>query len=103
MEGIGLHGLCVTLWLKWAPDPWAGIAPTNRTSSGAPFWLQFAMINFTCAAKAVAGELESVISSAFLLVRSYRRLLFRVRQWRGGRERRKCSSDGARQDSRAYR
>jgi len=63
MEGVGLHGLCVTLWLKWAPDPWAGIAPTNRTSSGPPFWLQFAMINFMCAAKAVAGELESVISS----------------------------------------
>jgi hypothetical protein len=61
MEGIGLNGLCVILWLEWASDPWAGIAPTTRTSSGTPFWLQFAMINFMCAAKAVAGELESVL------------------------------------------
>jgi hypothetical protein len=60
MEGIGLNGLCVIVWLEWASDPWAGIAPTTRTSSGTPFWLQFAMINFMCAAKAVAGELESV-------------------------------------------
>jgi hypothetical protein len=61
MEGIGLNGLCVILWLEWASDPWAGIAPTTRTSSGTPFWLQFAMINLICAAKAVAGELESVL------------------------------------------
>ena len=45
-----LQNLCMVskqFWLEWTSEPWAGIAPTNGYSFGAPTWLQIGPINFT--------------------------------------------------------
>lgn len=58
-----LHGLCVTLWLEWASGPVGRRCAHNPNFVWGAVLIQFAIINFMCAAKAVAGELESVVSS----------------------------------------